>query len=334
MNTLLIVNYDDRMINALGGVNDVETNAIKNKAKNSFRKYIKNKMIVNHNDNTFNYIVGDYINNNVNNDGNFKTNRLYTISDKLFIETEQLFFEISDHYKMINSINTFSIISSGYDSQKIEFDYNTNKPKEYVIVNFPRSSIKKFMSTFYSTGYLRRDDHRQLARYSQNIVEYSVRIGTNSYPQLMLKGSTSSTSLENQNNLIFLNELYKAFNQSEYSSTSLSCKGIINSKNYALGFQLSDTITIPDINLLPKRLKSIKNDIVGKCVLCVRTSKISKTMGIFSGENNSSGSDIVRTLNTNDKKSFTLGDNLFELIFIEYDMILVIEGIGKFKIIK
>lgn len=256
--------------------------------------------------------------------------REFSISTKIFLITEQLFFEVSDHYKMINSINTFSMITSGFDLQKNDFDEN-NKPNEYVTVNFPRSSIKKFISCFYSKEFTNRANIRQLARYSKDIVKYNVRIGVNTYPQNQLNGITSSSAQENQNNMLFLNELFKSFGQEDYGILN---KGIINSKNYALNFQTSDIIENVNELVQPRRLFPLKNEIIGRSIICVRTNKIPKTIGIFTGENNSSGSDIVRYINVLKDEGIRVSGKFFEMIIIEYDMIFVVEGIGKFKIIR
>jgi len=262
---------------------------------------------------------------------NLSNNRSFKILDKCYINTEQLFFEVSDHYKMINSINSFSISTLGYDSQKIAFN-EFNKPNECVNVNFPRSSIRKFFSTFYSYNYLNDSTKRQLARYSCNVSNYSVRINTNNYPQNMLVGDTSSSNNELLNNTTFLDELYKAFDQIEYNNTIT--RGIINSKNYAINFQTQDQIIDLHEYCIPHKLYKIKHDVVGKCVICVRTSKLNKMNGLFNGENNSMGSDIVRCIKTYDNPIKFLKQSFFELIMIEYDLLLIINGVGNIKIIK
>jgi hypothetical protein len=255
--------------------------------------------------------------------------REFIILPSLNILTEQLFFETSYHYKMINSINSFSMISIGYDTQKIEFE--NKKPKEYGIVNFPRKSIKKFISCFYNRNYLNSNLIRQLGRYSKNVTRYSVRIGVDTYPQYSLIGNTSSIGVENQNNSLFINELNKCFNKNDYGS--YSC-GIINSKNYALDLQFGDKIDNINNNILPTRLNIIKNDIVGRCIICVRTSKLTQTIGLFTGIDNSNGSDIVRSIQCLEGNNIDIEGEFYELILAEYDIILVVDGIGKFKIIK
>jgi hypothetical protein len=256
--------------------------------------------------------------------------RDFTISPKLYLLTEQLFFEISDHYRIINSINTFSIITSGFDTQK--FDFNEyEKPNEYVTVNFPRKSIRKFMSCFYSKEYIIKPHIRQLARYSKDIVKYNVRIGVNTYPQLQLNGITSFSSLENQNNMLFLNELFKSFEQDDYGTIN---KGIINSKNYAINFQTSDTILKVNELSKPFKIMPLEHEVVGRSIVCLRTNKLAKTLGVFTGENNSTGSDIVRYINQSTENGIQVKGNFFEMIIVEYDLIFVVEGIGRFKIIR
>ena len=150
---------------------------------------------------------------------NTRVGRSFAIDNKCCIITEQLFFELSDHYRMINSINTFSVTSSGFESQKKQFN-SFGKPNEVEIVNFAKRSIRKVFSTFHSDQYLTKANCRELSRYSANILSYSVRIGINNYPQTALHGDTSSSALENQNNTLFLSELFKAFEQSDYSNSN------------------------------------------------------------------------------------------------------------------
>jgi hypothetical protein len=252
--------------------------------------------------------------------------RKFSIKDPLIV-TEQLFFDSSWHFQMINKIQTFSLFTLAYDTYRVEFDQG--RPKENVTVNFPRQSIKKFMSCFYNKRFTSNNYTRQLARYSCNVLKYRLRIGTNFYPKDELIGNTSSTSREVDNNLMFFDEFSKAFNYNNYTAE----KGIINVINYSLNFQKSDTFNLNFNNNLI--LSYVDEDAVGRGIICLRTTKIDKSFGVMNGEDNRNGNDIVRAIQSKISEVLFYDEDLFyEMIFIEYDLIFNVNGIGNYNIIK
>ena len=257
-------------------------------------------------------------------------NREITFGDNIYITTDQMFFESSDHYNMINKIRTFSLSCNGFDSIKVDFNNDTKKPHEYVTINYPRQSITRFISAFYSKLYLTNPKIRQLARYSKNIKTFNVRIGIDNYPNYILCGNTSNTSAENNNNILFIHEMNRSFENTGYDQ--LIDKGIINRFNYSINYQLNDELINTEQGC-PRYLPKIKYDVVGRCLLCISTKKLTRTTGLFRGANNNTGSDIVRyILSEND--GLTNPDNYYEFIMIEYDKIFIVKDIGQYKIIR
>lgn len=267
-----------------------------------------------------------------------KAEREFKIREPKLLFT-QILFETSYHYQMINRIKSFSLFYSSYDStfkRIANHVYNNilvNDFEEYSIVNFPRQSITKFISAFYTMDYLRDSTIRQLSRYSLGVSFYSVRIGVNNYPKEPLMGNTNNTSVYEKNNLIFFNELYKSFEGGNNEIYHLPVRGIINPTNYSLAFQKNDNIANIGRLLL---YNNYKKDFHGRNLICVSTSKLTKASGVFAGENNSSGNDIVRHMVCENNSSVVFGalSSFSELIIIEYDCIFNVTGIGQFNIIK
>jgi hypothetical protein len=253
-------------------------------------------------------------------------------NEELFINTEQLFFEPYLHNQIISNIKSLSLMSKGYDTYIKDVNKDTNLPKEELIFNCNKRSITRIVDCFYLSGHKDTTFLKKLSRVNPGVIEYKLRINTDTYPMYNLIGDSRSLNYSKN----FFYELIKSVDKNNMALQV----GIVNQYNYCIdaikGLNKRSRANYVDGKVNPIRNFNtlIEEDENQQTTfyISLSTKKLLKTIGLYTGSSNSSGSDIVRYLRVSDKALQYKG--LYEFIMFEHDILFTVKDIGIFEIIK
>lgn len=186
-----------------------------------------------------------------------------------------------------------------------------------VQVNLGFDSLKNIFFCFIPNDYTANSAFRKQYRLSMGITSVQLKIGTDYYPQLAIKGN-GGTNYGPINNYEYIRYLFRCFGKIAHPS---GC--VINPHNFAVGCRAADP-TSTDVNLTGTNqcIFYEENRVIGKAVYGIPLDGLNYDNSLLGGVSTMNAKPFELNLNYDASRVFTR--NVTMIVFCHYDMILYI----------
>ena len=186
-----------------------------------------------------------------------------------------------------------------------------------VQVNLGFESLKSILAVFMPNDYTMNAACRKHYRLSMGITSLQLKIGTDYYPQLAIKGN-GGTNMGVANNYEYIKYLFRAFGKLVHTTSST-----INPHNFAVNCRAFDPTTT-DTYFTGASCVGIyeENRVIGKAVYAIPLDGYNYDFSLLGGVNTTMAKPFEIQMNYSAAAVFTR--NVTMITFCHYDMVLYI----------
>lgn len=183
--------------------------------------------------------------------------------------------------------------------------------------NLGFESLRNILFCFIPSDYTANSSFRKQYRLSMGITSVQVKIGSDYYPSLAIKGN-GGTNYGPVNNYQYVRYLFKAFGKHMKPEGT-----VINPHNFSINCRANDPASVdPIMTGNGQGCFYEENRIIGKAVYAVPLDALNYDNSLLSGVNTSVARPFELLLNYDNSRVFTRNVNFVS--FCHYDMILYI----------